>query len=143
MWNLAQLGYLPVELVFGVSVYSLGVVGGILAAFRNLVKGEINELTSMIYEARNHAISQLKADAAACGADEVVGVRTYVNDMGGGLLEFMAMGTAVKKFPGVATASESLPVQSVIKTEDTFVKINPLSMMYANHLNNPGSLANM
>ena len=143
MWNLAELGYLPVELVFGVSVYSIGFVGGIMSALKNLVKGEINELTSMIYEARNHAINQLKTDAAACGADDIVGVRTYVNDMGSGLLEFMAMGTAVKKFPGVKTKSKALPIQAIAQIEDSFVKVNPLSIFLANQLDSPGSLANM
>jgi uncharacterized protein YbjQ (UPF0145 family) len=35
MWNLINLGYMPIELVLGVSVYSLGLVGGIAAAFKS------------------------------------------------------------------------------------------------------------
>src|SRR6476620_10847625 len=36
MWNLIHLGYMPIQLVLGVSVYSLGLVGGITAAFKGL-----------------------------------------------------------------------------------------------------------
>ncbi|HMO24145.1 MAG TPA: hypothetical protein PKC98_24550 [Candidatus Melainabacteria bacterium] len=70
-------------------------------------------------------------------------MRTYVNDMGSGLLEFMAMGTAVKKFPGVKTKSKALPIQAIAQIEDSFVKVNPLSIFLANQLDSPGSLANM
>ena len=141
MWNLACLGYAPVELILGVSVYSLGFVGGIASALKNLVKGEISELTSLIYDARANALTQLKEDARKCGADDVVGVKTYVNDMGGGLIEFMAMGTAVKKIPGITTTSQSLPVQAVVKEEDTFMRVTPY--MALAQLNNPAQMANM
>ena len=51
-WNLAAMGYAPLKLVLGTAVYSLGVVGGFLAAIKSFSKGEINELTSLIYDAR-------------------------------------------------------------------------------------------
>jgi uncharacterized protein YbjQ (UPF0145 family) len=121
MWNLVHMGYLPLQLVLGVSVYSLGIAGGIAAAFKGLVRGEINELTSLIYEARENAIARIAADAQACGADDVVGIKTNVYQLGGGIIEFMAIGTAVKKMPGVTTLSPQLPPQAIIKDKDTFV----------------------
>ncbi len=121
MWNLVHMGYMPIQLVLGVSVYSLGIVGGITSMFKALGRGEISELTSLIYEARENAIARIAQDANACGADDVVGIKTYVYQLGSGIIEFMAIGTAVKKIPGVQTLSPLLPAQAVIRDKDTFV----------------------
>lgn len=51
-WNLTKLGYAPMELVLGTSVYSIGLVGGFMASIKNFVRGEISELTQIIYAAR-------------------------------------------------------------------------------------------
>lgn len=109
MWNLVAMGFMPIQLVLGVSVYSLGVVGGITSAFKALKRGEINELTTLVYEARQNAIARIAQDAAACGADDVVGIKCYVYQLGGGMIEFMAIGTAVKRWEGLSTHSEGLP----------------------------------
>src|SRR5204862_666128 len=103
MWNLARMGYMPLKLLLGVSVYSIGLIGGIASVFKGLVRGEIEELTRMVYEAREKAIGRIRAEAAAIGADDVVGIQTSVYQLGGGIIEFMAIGTAVKKTPGVTT----------------------------------------
>ncbi len=124
MWNLANMGYAPVKLVLGTAVYSLGLVGGVMAALKSFSRGEINELTSLIYDAREHAIGLIRDEAMAIGADEVVGIKIHVHDLGK-LLEFMAIGTAVKKLPGIKTRSESLPPQAIIVDKDTWVSANP------------------
>ena len=49
---MTRLGYAPVKLLMSTSIYSLGFAGGFLAAFKSFVKGEINELTTMIHDAR-------------------------------------------------------------------------------------------
>lgn len=128
MWNLVNMGYMPVKLVLGVSVYSLGVVGGITSALKSFVRGEINELTTLIYEARQNAIARIAADAQAVGADDVVGVKTYVYQLGGGVIEFMAMGTAVKRMEGLRTQSDTLPPQAIIRDSDTFVNTAELTL---------------
>lgn len=120
MWNLVHLGFLPQQLLLSVSVYSLGFVGKITSFFKSLSRGEIGELTHLIYEARENAIGRLRRDAEACGADDVAGIHVYVYELGSGLIEFMAMGTAVKRVPGVQTASENLPYQAVIEDQDTY-----------------------
>jgi len=97
MWNVVHMGFMPLKLVLGTAVYSLGVIGGIKAMLKGFARGEIPELTSLIYEAREKAIERIKTEAAAVGADDVVGIKTYVYQLGGGTIEFMAMGTAVKK----------------------------------------------
>lgn len=83
MWNLIHLGYMPLQLVLGVSVYSLGFVGGITSAFKSFVRGEITELTTLIYEAREQAIAHIAEDARKCGAEKVVGIKTYLNSARG------------------------------------------------------------
>jgi uncharacterized protein YbjQ (UPF0145 family) len=120
-WNIAKLGYMPLKLVLGTSVYSLGLAGGIMASLKNLVKGEIKELTNMIYGARENSINKLREQAEEIGADDVLGIKTYIYNIGGGLIEFLAIGTAVKKVPGIKTNSEQLPPQAIITDKDTFV----------------------
>lgn len=120
MWNLVNLGYMPERLLLGVSVYSLGIVGGIVAGLRNLVRGEQTELTELIYEARESAIQKIQKEANECGADQIVGIKTYIYDLGSGLIEFMAIGTAVKKMPELTTDSPNLIPQAVIRDVDTF-----------------------
>jgi uncharacterized protein YbjQ (UPF0145 family) len=134
MWNLIHLGYMPIRLVLGVSVYSVGFSGGIMAAFRGLQKGEITELTTLIYDARENAILQIAKEADACGADEVVGLKTFISQLGGNTLELMLVGTAVKKMQGLATKSEHLPPQALVKDEDTVVKPSVLAG-FAKNLN--------
>jgi uncharacterized protein YbjQ (UPF0145 family) len=128
MWNLIHMGYMPIQLVLGVSVYSLGFVGGVTAFLKSFSRGEINELTTLIYEARENAIARIAQDATACGADDVVGIRTYVYQIGSGIIEFMAMGTAVKRMPGLKTLSPQLPPQAVIRDKDTFVNTAETSL---------------
>jgi uncharacterized protein YbjQ (UPF0145 family) len=120
LWSMVNLGFLPLRLVMGVSVYSLGIAGGIKAAFQSLGRGEIETMTKLIYEAREKALERIQDDARKWGADEVVGVKTHVYDLGGGLIEFLAIGTAVKKVAGVSTKSQSLPPQALVRDRDTF-----------------------
>ncbi|MCP9848886.1 heavy metal-binding domain-containing protein [Cyanobium sp. Morenito 9A2] len=121
MWNLIDEGLMPVQLVLGVSVYSLGLVGGLTAFFKSFVRGEIRELTTLIYAAREQALRHIEVDARRCGADQVVGIKTYVYNLGGGIVEFLAIGTAVKAMPGVGTHSGQLLPQAVIRDQDTFI----------------------
>ena len=73
-WNMAAMGLAPLKLVLGTAVYSLGIVGGLLAALKSIRRGEVNDLTTMIYDAREHAIGLVRDEAAAIGADDVVGL---------------------------------------------------------------------
>lgn len=143
MWNLINQGYMPIQLVLGVSVYSLGLVGGITSFFKSFVRGEIRELTTLIYEAREEALAHIAEDARRCNADRVVGIKTYVYNLGGGIIEFLAIGTAVRRMPGLETHSEQLIPQAIIRDQDTF--INTAEAASVTSLNQPtnvnGSLA--
>ncbi len=120
MWNLAALGYMPLKLVLGTAVYALGIVGGVKAMFKSFSRGEISDLTSLIYDAREHAIGLVRKEAEEIGADDVVGIKTHIHEIGN-LIEFMAIGTAVKKLPGAKPLSDTLPAQAIIKDKDTWV----------------------
>jgi len=121
LWNMVSVGFLPIRLVMGVSVYSLGLKGGIFSALQSLGGGEVAGLTEILYEAREKALARIESDAERCGADEVVGVKTHIYELGGGLVEFMAIGTAVKKLAGVKTKSEVLPAQAILQDRETFI----------------------
>lgn len=135
MWNIIRQGYCPIRLVLGVSVYSIGLKGSFSSLFRSFVSGEIKEMTSLIYDARENAVAKIARDAEACGADDVVGVKTYIKNLSNGVVEFMAIGTAVKRIPGIETLSEQLPPQAVMHDTDTFVE--PQLGMASMNLNAP------
>lgn len=134
-WNIAKLGYAPLKLVLGTSVYSLGFSGGVMASLRNLVKGEIKEMTQMIYGAREESLKKVQQQAEAIGADDVLGIKTYIYNLGNGVIEFLAIGTAVKRLPEVATHSAQLPPQAIIRDKDTFV--NTAELSFGTDLQNP------
>lgn len=134
-WNIAKMGYAPLKLLLGTSVYSLGFIGGIKAALKNFVKGEISDLTTLIYGAREQSLNRLQEQAQEIGADNVLGIKTYIYDLGSGLIEFLAIGTAVKRMNGLATRSGQLPPQAIIRDKDTFVDTANLS--YGSNLQYP------
>ena len=57
-------------------------------SIRPYSRGEISDLTSLIYEAREHALGLIRQEADALGADDVVGIRTHIHELGN-LIEFM------------------------------------------------------
>jgi uncharacterized protein YbjQ (UPF0145 family) len=134
-WNVAKLGYVPLKLVLGTSVYSLGFIGGLKSGLKNLVKGEIKELTNMIYGAREESLKRVKEQADSIGADDVLGIKTYIYNLGSDLIEFMAIGTAVKRFDNITTRSPQLPPQAIIRDKDTF--IDTANVSYGTDLQNP------
>ena len=121
LWGMAQLGYMPIKLLISTSVYSLGAIGGIKAAFRSFVKGEIGDLTTLIYDAREQVFDRVKSEAAALGAEEVVGIKTYIIELGSSLVEIFAVGTAVRKLSGMGVKTQTLPAQAIIRDKDTWL----------------------
>ena len=126
LWNLTQLGYSPLRLVLGTSVYALGFAGGVSAFFQSFGRGEIDEVTRLIYDARENCLEHIRVEAEEITADGVIGVKVFIHEIGAGLVEVMAIGTAIRKHPGVATASEQLIPQAIIRDRDTFFEQAPL-----------------
>ena len=121
LWAMTRLGMAPVKLLISASVYSLGIAGGLKAMLKSFTKGEISDLTSLIHDAREVAIGRLKSEADSLAADNVIGVKTYIAEIGNGLVEFLAVGTAVRRQDGVAVATSQLPAQAIIADRDTWV----------------------
>jgi uncharacterized protein YbjQ (UPF0145 family) len=63
LWNLTQMGYAPLRLLLGTSVYALGFTGGISAFFRSFARGEVNQVTRLVYEARANCLEHIHKEA--------------------------------------------------------------------------------
>ena len=92
-----QVGFEPLGLVMGSSIYHIGLQ--IANVFQNQ---ELDVLTQAMYHARELAMTRMEEEADVLGADGIVGVRLIVNrqQWGENLAEFMAVGTAIKHGAG-------------------------------------------
>jgi uncharacterized protein YbjQ (UPF0145 family) len=83
-------------IVKGATIRSRHLGKDILAVFKNVLGGEIEEYTKMMGEAREQAIDRMVADARALGGNAVLGVRFSTSYMMSAASEIMAYGTAVE-----------------------------------------------
>jgi uncharacterized protein YbjQ (UPF0145 family) len=81
--------------VFGLVVRSRGLGGNIMAGLRSLGGGEIKEYTSLLEDARRHAIDRMVENATAMGANAVVRMQFDSSEIGQTMSEIVAYGTAV------------------------------------------------
>jgi uncharacterized protein YbjQ (UPF0145 family) len=81
--------------VFGVVVRSRGLGGNIMAGLRSIVGGEITEYTSLLEEARRHAVDRMVQNAQAMGGNGIVMMRYDSSEIGQIMSEIVAYGTAV------------------------------------------------
>jgi uncharacterized protein YbjQ (UPF0145 family) len=125
LWNLTQMGFAPHRLVLGTSVYALGLAGGLTSFFQSFARGEVNNVTRMVYDARENCLNHIRLEAEDLKADAVIGVKLFINEIGAGLVEVMAIGTAIRKHSGVATVSDQLIPQAIIRDRDTFFEEAP------------------
>ena len=125
LWNLTQMGYAPLKLVLGTSVYALGLVGGISTFFQSFSRGEINEVTRLVYDARENCLDHIRREAESIGAVGVIGIKVFIYELGSGLVELMAIGTAIQKSDAVSTETENLIPQAIIRDRDTFFDLSP------------------
>ncbi len=68
----------------------------IVAAFKNMVGGEIEEYTKLMAEAREQAIDRMKEQAKALGANAVIDVDFATSYIMQNAAEILVYGTAVK-----------------------------------------------
>lgn len=85
--------------VFGVVVRSRGIGGNIMAGLRSIIGGEIKEYTSLLEEARRHAIDRLVQNATSMGANAVIMMRFDSSEIGQTMSEIVAYGTAAVIVP--------------------------------------------
>jgi len=67
----------------------------ILAVFKNIVGGEIEEYTKLMAESREQAIDRMVQAAEALGANAIVDVRFSTSYIMGAASEILVVGTAV------------------------------------------------
>ena len=67
----------------------------VLAIFKNVLGGEIEEYTKMMAESREQAIDRMVAEAKSMGADAVLDLRFGTSYVMGSAAEILAYGTAV------------------------------------------------
>ncbi len=110
-WLTLDKGFVPLGLVLGNSVFSMGIVGGFATGLRGLARGELVEFTELMYDARRLALARMKAEADNLDADAVIGVKLNIIHHGD-VIEVMAVGTAVKKVsdPPASQAQVVVPV---------------------------------
>ena len=87
-------------------VKTLGIVKGntirarhigkdILAAFKNIVGGEIQEYTKLMAESRQQAIDRMIESAEQMGANAIISTITTTSVISQGAAELLVLGTAV------------------------------------------------
>lgn len=82
-------------LVQGSSVRAKHVGRDLMAGLKNIFGGELKGYTELLTESREEAISRMKAQAEAVGANAVLNVRFSTSSVAQGAAELFAYGTAV------------------------------------------------
>src|SRR5580658_7993326 len=116
---LGEAGFEPLGFVVGSSIYHIGLQIG-----RWGQNQELQVLTQAMYNARELAMSRMRAEADELGADGIVGVilrlQQYV--WGQEVLEFVATGTAVRALAGTGAhrAPDGRAFTSDLSAQDFF-----------------------
>jgi len=117
-----ELGFEPLGLVMGTSMYHVGI-----QVARWGQSQELTVLTQAMYNARELAMSRMIHEATLLGADGIVGVKLNLNSFVGGAshMEFLAVGTAVRSVanPGVYRAPDGRPFTSDLSGQDFFTLV--------------------
>jgi uncharacterized protein YbjQ (UPF0145 family) len=83
-------------LVRGSAVRAMHVGRDVMAKLKNMVGGELTEYTKLLAEAREQALDRMSSEAAARGANAVVGLRFASSEVSDGAAEVLCYGTAVR-----------------------------------------------
>lgn len=129
-----EVGFQPLGLVMGSSIFHVG-----LHPVRGISE-ELTTLTQALYHARELAMVRMEEEADALGADGIVAVRLTltIHQWGSNVIEFLAIGTAVKNAAGEGTwrASNGKPFQSDLSGQDFWTLLHagyrPVGMVMGN-----------
>lgn len=110
-----EAGFQPLGLVMGSSIFNIG-----LQQIRHGVNEELTTLTQALYSARELAMVRMEEEADELGADGIVAVRLTLNihAWGANVIEFMAIGTAVKSDQPGFRGAENRPFTSDLSGQD-------------------------
>jgi uncharacterized protein YbjQ (UPF0145 family) len=92
-------------IVRGIVVRSRSIVGSIGAGLQTLFGGNITLYTQLCERARDDAYQLMLAHAREMGANAVIGVRYDATEVGAGITEVLAYGTAVRVEPLAQSSS--------------------------------------
>jgi uncharacterized protein YbjQ (UPF0145 family) len=82
-------------LVRGSTIRARHIGRDVVAVFRNIAGGEIQEYTKLLAESREQSIDRMIEEAERLGANAVVAVRFSTSSIMGAAAEVMCYGTAV------------------------------------------------
>jgi uncharacterized protein YbjQ (UPF0145 family) len=129
-----EVGFLPVGLVMGSSIYHVG-----YQPVRPQYNEELTFLTQALYQSRELAMERMEEEADALGADGIVGVRLTVaiHAWTSNVIEFLAIGTAVKHADGQSwRAPNGKPFTSDLSGQDFWTLLHagyrPLGFVMGN-----------
>jgi len=116
---LGEAGFEPLGFVIGSSIYHVG-----LQVARWGQNMELQVLTQAMYNARELAMSRMRAEADHLGADGIVGVNLSIQSYvwGQDVMEFIATGTAVRHLAGTGAhrAPDGRAFTSDVSAQDFF-----------------------
>jgi uncharacterized protein YbjQ (UPF0145 family) len=116
---LGEAGFEPLGFVVGSSIYHIGLQVG-----RWNQNQELQVLTQAMYNARELAMTRMRAEADQLGADGIVGVSLRIQSYvwGQDVLEFIATGTAVRALAGTGAhrAPDGQAFTSDVSAQDFF-----------------------
>ena len=118
-----QTGFEPVGMVMGSCFYHVGIQPS-----RWSVSQELTVLSQAMYTCRELAMARMEAEADALGADGVVGVqlRSLGYVFAGDVLEFIAVGTAIKSSDGKSYRTPAgRPFTSHLSGQDFWTLLAP------------------
>ncbi len=118
-------GYRALGQVMGSSIYQIGWQFTMGNLFPNGIQsaGELTVLSQAFSEARRLAIGRLQQEAQILGATGVVGVRLehQAYSWGAGLLEFKAIGTAIREADAPFPDAQNVPFVSDVSGQEFWV----------------------
>ena len=86
LWSLISVGRRPLQVLTGCSVHNLGVGKALTGALQQAKGGETSRYTELTSKARETVMKQLKQQADAVKADEVISVRISIEEIRPGVL---------------------------------------------------------
>ncbi len=138
-----EAGFHPLGLVMGSSIYHIG-----FQIARGGASQELTTLTQALYHSRELAMVRMEEEADALGADGIVAMRLDVNlhAWGTNVIEFVAIGTAVKaENPEGTWRVNDKPFTSDLTGQDFWTLLNagyrPLGFVMGNCVYYIGPLA--
>ncbi|WP_436394957.1 heavy metal-binding domain-containing protein [Acidithiobacillus ferriphilus] len=119
-WMLLQAGYRPMEMVMGSCVYHVA-HQGLLKSMGNIGRNtEMEQFTQAMYDARELAMERMQHEAQEAQADGITGVQLHEgsHNWKPHIIEFFAIGTAVKAMENADVLVDALRPQLVIPVND-------------------------